>query len=362
MRDVVAMGLYAAGQATRVAWYTSHHLAARRIGGPPTKGAAPEFTITKKRPSRQAFLRAMADLFERDWANVAAGLYAAPRAAANPLRLLTRARAFLADAPRVDARRRAHGHSEVLSEERRGKYPRYYLQNFHYQTDGWFSDDSARIYDFQVETLFAGTADAMRRLGLAAVARHVKGRDQRKLSLLDVACGTGRFLGQVKRTWPLLNVTALDLSPAYVAAARRELADWRNVTALEAPAEAMQLKDASQDVVTCVYLFHELPPKVRAAVAAEIVRVLKPGGLFVLTDSVQPRDNPEFEALMEFFPQAFHEPYYESYLAWRAEEEFGRLGLTPRETIPAFLSTIRVFEKPLSGHTRPSLCTSPNRP
>jgi SAM-dependent methyltransferase len=97
--------------------------------------------------------------------------------------------------------------------------------------------------------------------------------------------------------------------------------------------------------VTCVYLFHELPPKIRAAAAAEIVRVLKPGGLFVLTDSVQPRDNPQFEALMEFFPQAFHEPYYESYLEWRAEDEFGALGLIPRETIPAFLSTVRVFEK-----------------
>ena len=34
--------------------------------------------------------------------------------------------------------------------------------------------------------------------------------------------------------------------------------------------------------MTGVYLFHELPPKVRAAVAAEIARVLKPGGLFAL--------------------------------------------------------------------------------
>lgn len=39
--------------------------------------------------------------------------------------------------------------------------------------------------------------------------------------------------------------------------------------------------------VTCVYLFHELPGDVRRAVAAEMARVLRPGGLVVLVDSIQ---------------------------------------------------------------------------
>ena len=42
-------------------------------------------------------------------------------------------------------------------------YPDYYLQNFHHQTDGYLSDHSAGIYDIQVEILFNGSADAMRR-------------------------------------------------------------------------------------------------------------------------------------------------------------------------------------------------------
>ena len=41
--------------------------------------------------------------------------------------------------------------------------------------------------------------------------------------------------------------------------------------------------------VTCVYLFHELPGDVRRAVAAEMARVLRPGGLVVLVDSIQAR-------------------------------------------------------------------------
>ena len=38
-----------------------------------------------------------------------------------------------------------------------------------------------------------------------------------------------------------------------------------------------------------MYLFHELPGSVRRAVAAEMARVLRPGGLVVLVDSVQAR-------------------------------------------------------------------------
>ena len=41
--------------------------------------------------------------------------------------------------------------------------PDYYTQNFHYQSGGWLTEESARIYDVQVETLFFGAAGAMRR-------------------------------------------------------------------------------------------------------------------------------------------------------------------------------------------------------
>ena len=46
-------------------------------------------------------------------------------------------------------------------------YPNYYVQNFHHQTGGYLSDLSANLYDLQVEILFGGSADAMRRRILA---------------------------------------------------------------------------------------------------------------------------------------------------------------------------------------------------
>jgi ubiquinone/menaquinone biosynthesis C-methylase UbiE len=344
---------YAAGQAAKVAWYAGHHILARRMGGPPTAARAPEIKISAQPTSRRAMLQSIRDLFVQDWANIDAGLYRAPDALpSDPRKLLSRARAFLLDVPRVQTRRRERGHDEVVTDERLQKYPRYYLQNFHYQTDGWLSNESARIYDFQVETLFAGTADAMRRQALAPIARHLKDRDQRMIHLLDVASGTGRFLREVKINWPRLNVTALDLSHEYLSEARRNLRPWPATRTVEANAELMPMEAESQDIVTCIFLFHELPPKVRPVVAREIARVLKPGGLFVLVDSIQPRDARGFDSLMEMFPQAVHEPYYASYLTWSARDEFSKAGLQHLEVIPAFLSTVHVFAKPAKGETK----------
>jgi ubiquinone/menaquinone biosynthesis C-methylase UbiE len=345
MPNPIARAAYRLTQTARVAWYGGHHLIANRMGRG-TAFADRKVEVEHDYPNRQKFLGEMQALFERDWKNIEQGLYAAPAALdRSAIQTLQQSLDFLRDVPKVAKRRRDHVHDEVLSEEARKDFPRYYLQNFHYQTGGWLTEDSAKRYDFQVEALFAGTADAMRRQALVPIAKHMKGRDQRTVQLLDVATGTGRFLTFVKDNWPRLKTTALDLSPAYLDEARKNLKPWHDIAFVEANAEAMPLADESQDIVTCIYLFHELPPKIRPVVAKEIARVLKPGGLFVLVDSIQPGDTPGFEALTEFFPQAFHEPYYESYQTWNIRAAFEAAGLTPRTETPAFLSKVASFTK-----------------
>jgi ubiquinone/menaquinone biosynthesis C-methylase UbiE len=337
---------YSAQTYARVAWYAGHHILARRMGGP-TAFEHRDVKLENKWPKREQILRAMRDLFEQDWANIDAGVYAAPDALdRGAINTLSRSIEFLRDVPNVARRRRDRAHDEVLSEEARAKFPRYYLQNFHYQSGGWLSEESARIYDFQVETLFSGTADTMRRQALVPIAAHLKGRDQRQVNLLDVACGTGRFLSFVKTNWPKLRVSALDLSPSYIDAARDTLQAWRDVAFLEANAEAMPLADESQDIVTAIFLFHELPPKIRQVITREIARVLKPGGVFVLLDSIQQGDLAGFEALTELFPQAFHEPYYGSYLSWDIRAAFEGAGLNFVSSTTAYLSKVAAFAKP----------------
>ena len=90
----------------------------------------------------------------------------------------------------------------------------------------------------------------------------------------------------------------------------------------------------------------ELPPNVRRTVFREFARVLKTGGRLVLVDSLQRGDEPDYEGLLDLFPQNFHEPYYTSYI----KEDFGALGraygLTHIRDINTFASKVMVFDKP----------------
>ncbi len=337
---------YGLSQGVRVAWYLGQSIVTRRMVGPLRDETSRPLTSSAKAPNRRQLLKAVADLFAADWRNVKNGVYAAPHdMAPKPFKGIRKAQAYLADVPKVDGRRRARDHSEVLNEERRSRFPRYYLQNFHYQTGGWLDDASAEIYDTQVEVLFTGTADAMRRQALVPLAEALKDRDQRQANVLDIACGTGRFLTFVCDNYPRLNLTAIDLSPNYLAKARRTLSRWRNVSYVNANAERLPVADASQDVVTCVYLFHELPPKVRRVVAEEIARVLKPGGQLIFTDALQKGDKASLDRLLDFFPWAFHEPYFSTYTTEDFSRLFGKAGLPQKSETPAFLSKVMVFEK-----------------
>src|SRR5207237_2116367 len=129
---------------------------------------------------------------------------------------------------------------------------------FHFQTGGYLTEESAKLYDMQVEVLFSGAANVMRRQCLVPIAQFLKGRDQRKLRLLDVACGTGRFLRSVKEAFPRLAATGSDLSPAYLEEARRHPRPYKLATE-NAAAEALPLSDASFDIVTSLYPYHEVP-------------------------------------------------------------------------------------------------------
>jgi ubiquinone/menaquinone biosynthesis C-methylase UbiE len=338
---------YDLGQATRVAWYLGHSRMAEQLTPPLLEPVEVEGRL----PTRAALLRDLLALLQQDRANIAAGLYRLPDdLAPDPLAAWHASQRFLSDLGRVGLRRRQRGHREVAQGEvakaaARGRYPAYYLRNFHYQTDGYLSERSAELYDFQVEVLFNGAADAMRRQALVALASHLKGRRLADQPLLDVACGTGRFLHAVKHNYPRLPVTGLDLSRPYLAKARGALAPWSWAQLVEGQAERLPFADASFAVVTSIYLFHELPRRVRAQVAREMARVLRPGGLMVFVDSLQQGDEPAFDGLLDLFPAAYHEPYYADYVRHDVTTLFADAGLRPVGNARAHMSKVVVAAK-----------------
>ena len=338
---------YGAAQAVRAAWYGAQYRIAKRRSAGFNRPGEPVFKPVNPVDTKE-LRRAYLGLFARDRANIEAGLYPKPedvRLADLPA-AVSRARDFMRDVAEVDRRRVAREGDEVRDRlEGSNRYPDYYQQNFHYQTDGWLSDESARLYDHQVEALFTGAADAMRRAALAEIAREMKGRDQREVRLLDLACGTGRFPRETMRAFPRLQAMGLDLSPNYAERAREMVAPWPHVDVIEGQAEVLPLDDQSLDMIVSIYLFHELPEKVRAKVIEEAARVLKPGGAFIVADSLQFGDNEGLDGILEYFPEGFHEPYYKAYLGWDFAPAMEAAGFKKERTQLAFLTKVNVWRK-----------------
>jgi len=334
-----------ATQTARIGWFFGQKLLAARIGRP----VLPPLSLRgRPMPDRRRLLADLRSLLERDWRNVESGYYALPDdKLGKPLEEIRRAIDFFADLNAVERRRHGGPDGRVLTGATARQYPAYYRQKFHFQTDGYLSEASAERYDYQVEVLFGGGAAAMRRQALVPLRHALAGRPvgiRGATRLLDAACGTGRFLREVKANYPRLHVTGLDLSPHYLSVAQRELAAWSRVRLVQGLVENLPFADAAFDVVTCIYLFHELPPQIRRKAVSEIRRVLRPGGTLIFVDSLQTGDEPDYDATLELFPLAFHEPYYPSYL----REDLDRLwspGFAPLERIPAYFSKVLSYRR-----------------
>ena len=95
--------------------------------------------------------------------------------------------------------------------------------------------------------------------------------------LLDVGAGFGRLADEYGGFG---HVTLVDASPAMIGAARERIGSDPRFTIVQADAGHLPVASASMDVVVAVRLIlHMRNPEV---VFAEVARVLRPGGLFVL--------------------------------------------------------------------------------
>jgi ubiquinone/menaquinone biosynthesis C-methylase UbiE len=126
--------------------------------------------------------------------------------------------------------------------------------------DRWYGEDSA-TYDRMV----AGQAKYLAALD-APLLDICSGR------VLELACGTGRFLAKLLASPAVTEAIGIDLAPQMLAAAR-----VRGLGRLvRAEAERLPFRAASVDAVVCT--FYSLRDTDRPLVYAEAARVLRPGG------------------------------------------------------------------------------------
>jgi ubiquinone/menaquinone biosynthesis C-methylase UbiE len=311
-------------------------------------GTAGSGGATRRLPTRHdiaALRKRFSELLARDWDNAEEGYY--PKRLLFDLRVREHLRnlpAAAADLPRVLRRSRGRKFDDLPATIDRGAYPDYYLRNFHWQTDGWLSERSARLYDLGVDLLFGGSADAMRRMAVPPVITAVRGIDRPRV--LDVACGTGRFVETLRAALPQAALYGVDLSPFYIEhAARRAIP---GVAFSVENAEALPFKDDWFDAVTIVFLLHEMPRDARRRVLAEARRVIRPGGVVSLVDSAQTNDASDIAFFLDAFHGMYHEPYFKGYLADDLEGAIAEVGLDVVASQPAFVARLVVGQKPMS--------------
>ena len=308
-------------------------------------------SLTATPEAVQSLRRRMERLLEEDWQDAEAGLY--PRALIGNLpwrEYVSAAPRLLADLPRARSRILREDFNDLPAEAEPGRYPRYYARNFHYQTDGYLGHTSAALYDLQVELLFGGTADAMRRRLIPPVVRFARAQGYsraRPLRVLDVACGTGHLLSMLGAALPgEACFTGVDLSPHYIARARETLPRELDVSLVCDNAERLPFLDRHFDAVTNIFLLHEVPGDVRARVLAEMARVVRPGGLVVVADSIQLADAPELATEILAFPDRFHEPYYVGYVKDDLAARVRAAGLHVLDERLGFLTKVVTAERP----------------
>ena len=109
--------------------------------------------------------------------------------------------------------------------------------------------------------------------------------------LLDVGCGTGTLAVAAARIAPGMAVTGLDADPSILARARRKAADAGvEIRFDEGTSTTLPYADASFDVVLSTLFFHHLADDAKRQTAAELMRVLRPGGRLVVADLGRPQD------------------------------------------------------------------------
>jgi len=104
------------------------------------------------------------------------------------------------------------------------------------------------------------------------------------LRVLEIGCGTGNVTTRVKRAAPGADVVGSDPDPLALARAQRKAGGMTGIRFERAYAQDLPFADGEFDRVLSSMMLHHLDDDVKAAAAAEIYRVLRPGGTLHIVD------------------------------------------------------------------------------
>ena len=205
--------------------------------------------------------------------------------------------------------------------------PNYYKHHQQYSNFRFLDPHSASMYEHQMELLFLGSMDAMRRLLLAPMKRAFRFSEGEGLRFLEVGSGSGRMTRFIKLSFPKARIVVLDASPAYLKEAQKNLREFNRVDFIQGDALDLPFKDEQFDVVYSSFLIHELPLELRRKALLEFYRVLSKKGWLGIVDLLQVDDARELNWTLDQTWFAPNQPHLKDYVRNSLSGTFHNLGL-----------------------------------
>ena len=155
----------------------------------------------------------------------------------------------------------------------------------------------ARFYDVVATLLSLSRATAIRKMTVEL------GQVRPGQKLLDVGCGTGSLAIVAKaKAGPDGEVHGIDAAPEMIEVARRKADNTGSDVRFQVGLiEAIPFPDNQFDLALSSFMLHHLPDDLKRMGFAEIYRVLKPGGHFIIVDFGAPSHSVISHVMMLLF-------------------------------------------------------------
>jgi ubiquinone/menaquinone biosynthesis C-methylase UbiE len=174
------------------------------------------------------------------------------------------------------------------------EYPNYYLKKFHGYENGnleWKSATELEAATKSVScTYWEGVdgytcEDWMRYNVTDKINYYLNKHNIYIEKIVDFGCSIGISTEYLFLSYPTKQIIGIDLSPYFIA-----VASYRNnklqfgINYLHENIENTKLDNNLCDMVTCMFVLHEVPKDISIKIIQEAHRILKPNGVFVLVD------------------------------------------------------------------------------
>ena len=174
------------------------------------------------------------------------------------------------------------------------EYPKYYLKNFHGYENGnleWKSATELEAATKSVScTYWEGvdgyTSENWMRYNVTEKINYYLNKHNIYIDkIVDFGCSIGISTEYLFLSYPTKQIIGIDLSPYFIAvASHRNNKLQYDINYLHENIENTTLDSNVCDMVTCMFVLHEVPKDISIKIIQEAHRILKPNGVLVLVD------------------------------------------------------------------------------